>query len=632
MEGLRVIIEEPPAAPIRSSEGHPLDADLEVVLMTALAKDPDARYSSAAAFAADLENWLEGRPIQARRPTTTYMLRKLVQRNKRAFALAAAVFFMIVGFGVVMSVLFEGQRRERARAVTAVRAEESVNDFLRRMLASVDPRMAGRDVTVLEILENTARTVENADLDDVVRASIHRTLGTSYTALGDFPEGARHLERGLELLKTAGSGERAGILMDLSENLRRQGMYEESQERARLALEILAGPGTDPVERPRCLSQLALILVDAGEFAEAESLSARALEELGSMPSADDADVAMAMHTHGRALLEQGRVEEAETVLRESAALWKAERGADDPDYLETLNNLAMSMNRQSRLSESEPIQREVLETRRRILGDSHAEVAEAHNNLAMNLMFQGRRPDECESHFLQALAIWEEIFEGAHPHMVIGYNNLGFLRQNRFDFFGAERAYRKALDIQEILGEDAVATRPYPLVNLGALLRGRKRFVESERHLREAYRLFLKILGPDHALTTVAACELGTLYLDWNRPDEAREFLVLAREKFPDPDSPRAFIVRNALDCLARRESPGSRSRETLNASCDSLLALPTLAEWRYQALLRSARFCDAEGDRRAANRWRAAADSLMAAVSQGAPGPAGPTARTSN
>lgn len=67
-----------------------LDPDLATIVSTALAKEPDLRYASAAAFGDDVGRFLGSQPILARPPSTLYQLRKLMLRHRAASGLAAA--------------------------------------------------------------------------------------------------------------------------------------------------------------------------------------------------------------------------------------------------------------------------------------------------------------------------------------------------------------------------------------------------------------------------------------------------------------------------------------------------------------------------------------------------------------
>jgi len=64
--------------------------DLALIVQVATEKDPRLRYDSAAAFAGDLEAFLDGRPIRARAPTPGYLIKRWIARNPALSAAAAA--------------------------------------------------------------------------------------------------------------------------------------------------------------------------------------------------------------------------------------------------------------------------------------------------------------------------------------------------------------------------------------------------------------------------------------------------------------------------------------------------------------------------------------------------------------
>ena len=75
-----------------------LDRDLETICLKCLQKDVNRRYESAAALADDLERWLRGEPIQARR---SGVRERVVKWARRRPALAALLVISVVSFLIV---------------------------------------------------------------------------------------------------------------------------------------------------------------------------------------------------------------------------------------------------------------------------------------------------------------------------------------------------------------------------------------------------------------------------------------------------------------------------------------------------------------------------------------------------
>src|SRR5213596_3315144 len=69
-----------------------LDRDLETICAKCLEREPGARYRSAGALAVDLERWLEGRPIIARRVSPPVRAWRWSKRNPKLAAVTAAAF------------------------------------------------------------------------------------------------------------------------------------------------------------------------------------------------------------------------------------------------------------------------------------------------------------------------------------------------------------------------------------------------------------------------------------------------------------------------------------------------------------------------------------------------------------
>jgi serine/threonine protein kinase len=73
-----------------------LRGDLDAIVLKALAKEPARRYQTAAAFAQDLQRYLEGKPVDARQPRFQYRVQKFVGRNTALFAVSAAALMVAI--------------------------------------------------------------------------------------------------------------------------------------------------------------------------------------------------------------------------------------------------------------------------------------------------------------------------------------------------------------------------------------------------------------------------------------------------------------------------------------------------------------------------------------------------------
>jgi len=75
--------------------------DLDWIVMKALEKDRAHRYETANGFASDIKHFLNDEPVTAVAPSMGYRFRKMVRRNRVAFAgaaaVAAALFLGIIG-------------------------------------------------------------------------------------------------------------------------------------------------------------------------------------------------------------------------------------------------------------------------------------------------------------------------------------------------------------------------------------------------------------------------------------------------------------------------------------------------------------------------------------------------------
>jgi serine/threonine protein kinase/Tfp pilus assembly protein PilF len=106
-----------------------LRGDLDLILLKALAKEPEARYASAAALADDLQRHLDGKPVMAQPPRLLYRLIKFVRRNRMEVSVSMAAALLVMAMTA-----YEIQRqaadrvRETASAATSVYVKRPIGE------------------------------------------------------------------------------------------------------------------------------------------------------------------------------------------------------------------------------------------------------------------------------------------------------------------------------------------------------------------------------------------------------------------------------------------------------------------------------------------------------------------------
>jgi serine/threonine protein kinase len=165
----RVICEAEPR-PLRAVRPD-LDADLELILATAMAKQPQRRYSTAGSLAEDLERHLQREPIRARPPSLGYQL-AMFARRRRGLVTAVAALLLVSTVGGATSLLFmvRAQHAERQAVLDSQQKAAAMrvifDSAMRTVLELPDQLSAAPDATRLK-----RKVLEDASLGRCARAS-----------------------------------------------------------------------------------------------------------------------------------------------------------------------------------------------------------------------------------------------------------------------------------------------------------------------------------------------------------------------------------------------------------------------------------------------------------------------------
>ncbi len=515
-EVVRNIVEADPQPP--SSVRSHLDDEIETVLLKCLNKEPSRRYQSAGELARDLRNYLEDRPIEAKRDSGWYMFKKTLRRHRVPVAFA----MLVAAFGVAaLSGLFVAHKRQtrlRAEAQRQAAIAQAVNQFLNQdLLAAVKPRGKGRDVTVREVLDAASQRIETQFPNQpVIEAAVRDTLGNTYMELGQWNDALAHAERALELRRKHLGADHADTLasMQLVGRLyRRVGRYSEAG--AILQQMVDSARATVGPEHPlttQGMNNLAYALDELGRGQEALELNRAALDIRTRTLGPEHPETLKSMHNQGYYLEQLGRFAEAEQLYARAYRLRERTLGPDHPDTLFSMANLANNWSRSGRWDDAERLHLDRLRRAKRLLGDQHPMVL---RNLGMlgGLYLRMKRYEDAERLLVPLLDAWRGLVGESHREVATTLRRLGevYLEQKRFE--EAEDTLARSLQMhRETVGPQHILTCSAARV-LGSFYLERGRFEQAEPLLVQAANTLKDAYGSDHEVYQFTLRDLITLY-----------------------------------------------------------------------------------------------------------------------
>jgi hypothetical protein len=415
-----------------------LRGELDWIVMKALEKNRDRRYSTPLAFAEDVDRYLCQEAILARPPSLAYRLAKFGRRNRAAvLALSTIAAALLLGTTVAVwqAVAATSARNdalsafsaetEAKRQADAKEAEtRAVLDFVeKRIMAAARPEGQagglGHEVTLRLALEAALPVVDTSFAGQpLVEARMRMTLGDSFRYLGEPRIAADQYQRARGLyLQELGADDNRTLesVSSLADSYASLGNLSEALE---LRKDMLARRrrtlGPEHRETLRSMRSLANSYAEHGKNDEALKLDEQTLEIQKARLGLDDPDTLATINSRALGYASKERFTEALELFQQVLDLRKKKYGPTHPDTLLSMNHLANAHENLHEYKKALQLRLETLELQKAKLGPNHPDTVTTLYNLG-NTYGWLKQPAEALKCHQQALAIREAKFGAYH-------------------------------------------------------------------------------------------------------------------------------------------------------------------------------------------------------------------------
>lgn len=485
-------------------------ADLDVLCLSAMHKDPARRYRSVEALIRDIDHFLNSEPLEARPDDLRHKLGKFVRRNRRAVSAAALTLTVVIGL-----VIFFTVRLAIARNVALAEAARTqrIQRFMTNLFEGGDKEAGPADsLRVVTLVDRGVQEARALDAEPEIQAELYLTLGGIYQKLGKFDQADSLLRSSLdERKKLFGRDNRQVAESMVALGLLRvdQAQWDDAE---RLVREGLAMSKRNlPLNHPDIAKgtlALGKVLAGRGDYNQAIPMLAEVVR-LRSTPSTAPVDLAAALTELANAHFYAGHYDDSDALNRRALAIYTQLFGGGHPLVANALINLGSSQFDRGNYAEAERLERKSLAITEAWYGKDHPETASTQTILGRALMFQGHY-DEAVALFERTLAIQEHIYGPVHPRVASALNELGGAALRRGNLDEAIARFTRMAEIYRTLYHDKHYLIGLALSNLASVYIQKKDYARAEQLFHEVIRRYSETLPSDHMFMGIAHIKLG--------------------------------------------------------------------------------------------------------------------------
>ena len=507
------------ARPARKSQW----ADLDVMCLTAMHKDPQRRYATVDALIRDIDHYLRGEPLEARADRISYRLGKFVRRNWEVVSAASIVFVLVASMAIFYTV-----RLATARNTALSEAERAhrIQRFTLNLFDGGDNTVgAAESLRVVTLVDRGLQEARTLASDPAIEADLDVTLANIYQKLGKFTRADSLLRASLDTRRSLFGPVHPDVaksLVALGSLRMEQAKFEEAEHLIRDGL-AMARQTLPPAHPDIANATVALgnALQERGAYDQAIPILEEAVR-LNSRPGAT-ADLASSINALADVEFYAGHYDTSDSLNRQVLGIYRQLYGDRHPHIADVLLNLAASQLQRGDYAAAERLDRQALDITQAFFGKDSYQAADNMTMLGRALV-QENRLDEATTILQQALAVRERVYGRVHPSVASTANELGLIAIRREHFDEAQGFFRRMLEIYHSVYGDNHYLIGIATSNLGSAYLGRRDYATAESLFRDAVRRFVATQGASHQNTGIARVKLGRTLLAERRFAEAEK------------------------------------------------------------------------------------------------------------
>lgn len=542
--------EVPGAGPRIAPAGKTDWAELDVLCLTAMHKDPERRYRSTDALIRDVGHYLNGGPLDARPDSARYRLGKFVRRNRRSLAAATLVLAVVAGLVIFFAVRLAAARN---RTLAEAARTQRIQHFMLNLFGDQTAGPAD-SLRVVSLLDRGVQEARLLDREPAVQAELYQTLGGLYQKLGKREQSDALLSLALERRRAIFGREHREVaesLVALGQLRLEQARLADAEELVRdgLAMSRRTLPPNDPA-LARAQTALGRVLEHRGDYRQAATTLEEAVR-IQSQPGGAAPDLAASLSELANTQFYAGNYAVSDALNRRVLSMHQQIYGGRHPLIADDLLNLASIQTNLGHYAEAEAFDRQALDINRSWYGNDHPETGASLNYLGQALVMEGRY-GEAEDMLRQSLAIQERAYGPVHERVAVALNELGLLAVKRGKLDEAEARFRRAVNIDRTVYGDRHQSVALETANLASVYLQKNQYARAEQLFREVIARYRQTLPPGHLNIGIAELKLGRTLLRERRYGEAEIHMLAAYDIVGRKASPSVSWLAAARQDLA--------------------------------------------------------------------------------